>query len=261
MAPLPIAPAAETSGMAAPSSAKTQPQPVAIERSAAPVTEPMPLRPEAPAPLSVPAAPPLTALIALGGSLTPGARGPEQPREAAPVSAQSGPASQPEVAAPPAEARTAVIMYPGAAPPVPSAPPNPPPRMPSVPAAPPPPAIVPPMEPPARVLPRQGSPAPTRALDAVSWPMPTPRAPVPVTPAAPLTQLPAVQRGSAFPSAAPPAPERQPRAAGGDVFLDGARLGSWIGERLAREAGRPQSGPVAFDPRMSPAWPGSAIGV
>ena len=44
----------------------------------------------------------------------------------------------------------------------------------------------------------------------------------------------------------------------GDVFLDGARVGRWIVNMLAREASRPQSGATPFDARMGPSWPGMA---
>ena len=47
---------------------------------------------------------------------------------------------------------------------------------------------------------------------------------------------------------------------GGDVFLDGARVGTWLADHLAREAGKPQTGATGFDPRMSPAWPGTLQG-
>ena len=47
---------------------------------------------------------------------------------------------------------------------------------------------------------------------------------------------------------------------GGDVFLDGTRVGTWVTDHLAREAGRPQSGGTSFDPRLTPAWPGTLQG-
>ncbi len=46
----------------------------------------------------------------------------------------------------------------------------------------------------------------------------------------------------------------------GDVYLDGARVGRWMSDRLAREADRPQGGVTSFDPRLGPAWPGSLHG-
>ncbi len=45
----------------------------------------------------------------------------------------------------------------------------------------------------------------------------------------------------------------------GDVFFDGARVGRWMSEQMARDAGRPNTGPTGFDPRRSPAWPGAAV--
>jgi len=54
------------------------------------------------------------------------------------------------------------------------------------------------------------------------------------------------------------APEGKPD--GGDIYLEGAVLGRWFTERLARAANRPASGGTAFDPRLSPAWPGPPIG-
>lgn len=45
----------------------------------------------------------------------------------------------------------------------------------------------------------------------------------------------------------------------GDVFLDGERVGQWLGELLAREASRPLSGATGFDPRLSPSWPGAPV--
>lgn len=66
---------------------------------------------------------------------------------------------------------------------------------------------------------------------------------------------------SASPSYAPPAASPRSREAGmrGDVFLDGTRVGRWMSEQMARDAGRPNTGPTGFDPRRSPAWPGAAV--
>lgn len=47
----------------------------------------------------------------------------------------------------------------------------------------------------------------------------------------------------------------------GDVFLDGARIGRWMSDRLARDIDRPQSSVTGFDPRLSSAWPGSLHGM
>jgi hypothetical protein len=47
---------------------------------------------------------------------------------------------------------------------------------------------------------------------------------------------------------------------GGDVYLDGTRMGTWIADYLAREAGRPQSGGTGFDQRLTAPWPGTLQG-
>jgi hypothetical protein len=47
---------------------------------------------------------------------------------------------------------------------------------------------------------------------------------------------------------------------GGDVYLDGAHVGRWIADWLGKESVRPQGGLTGFDPRVSPAWPGSLHG-
>lgn len=62
----------------------------------------------------------------------------------------------------------------------------------------------------------------------------------------------------------PMAPASAPAAAsgptGGDVFLDGTRMGTWVADHLAREVNRPQAGGTGFDPRLTPAWPGTLQG-
>ena len=70
---------------------------------------------------------------------------------------------------------------------------------------------------------------------------------------------PAAQRPA--PSYAPPASSSRARESSmrGDVFLDGARVGRWMSEQMARDAGRPNTGPTGFDPRRSAAWPGAAV--
>ncbi len=80
------------------------------------------------------------------------------------------------------------------------------------------------------------------------------------------------------PGAAPAGPQAAPRLASGsaaaapvgaapssgpvqgDVYLDGARVGRWMSNRLAREVERPQAGVTGFDPRLGAAWPGSLHG-
>lgn len=46
----------------------------------------------------------------------------------------------------------------------------------------------------------------------------------------------------------------------GTIVVDGASLGRWILDHLAREASRPAGGTTAFDPRISPTYPGAPIG-
>lgn len=67
--------------------------------------------------------------------------------------------------------------------------------------------------------------------------------------------------------ARPPAAPRGPAAAAGgdngairgDVFLDGARVGHWMGEHMAASAARPPSGYSGVDPRLGPLWPGAPV--
>ncbi len=85
-------------------------------------------------------------------------------------------------------------------------------------------------------------------------------APAPASPAAVFSPA-AALAPSASPSYAPPAPSSRSSETGmrGDVFLDGTRVGRWMSEQMARDAGRPNTGPTGFDPRRSPAWPGAAV--
>jgi hypothetical protein len=46
----------------------------------------------------------------------------------------------------------------------------------------------------------------------------------------------------------------------GDVYLDGNRIGRWIGEQLDRAASRPGIGGSHFDSRQSPSWGGTSLG-
>ncbi len=91
------------------------------------------------------------------------------------------------------------------------------------------------------------------------------------------------QRPSAAPPALPPAlllppdfaePAAPAQAAAGDqeagqgeervlegrLEIDGALLGRFVAEHLAREAGRPPSGMTGFDPLLSPQWAGALQG-
>jgi hypothetical protein len=132
------------------------------------------------------------------------------------------------------------------------------------------------------------TPAPAPALAATVWPEFAPTAPAdagwPETATAPgaaagasdARRLPAAPPAAVAPvpwRSAPHAPHAPPSAApapteqrdkggptGGDVFLDGSRVGVWLADHLARETGRPQAGGTGFDPRLTAAWPGSLQG-
>lgn len=71
---------------------------------------------------------------------------------------------------------------------------------------------------------------------------------------------PAVASGPARPMAPLAQPQGQTGPGGGDVFLDGVRLGHWMMNTLGRAAARPQTGATGFDPRMGMAWPGTLQG-
>ncbi len=58
-----------------------------------------------------------------------------------------------------------------------------------------------------------------------------------------------------LPSVAPQATQPSNGPTGGDVFLDGTRVGHWLADHLAREASRPPAGATPFDPKMTAAWP------
>ncbi len=60
--------------------------------------------------------------------------------------------------------------------------------------------------------------------------------------------------------AAPHAIASSPAPTGGDVFLDGARVGHWLAQHLANITNRPPSGATGFDPRLGPVWPGTPQG-
>ncbi len=63
-----------------------------------------------------------------------------------------------------------------------------------------------------------------------------------------------------LPSVAPPVAAGGSGLTGGDVLLDGTRMGRWVADHLARAAGRPQASSTAFDPSLSPRWPGTLQG-
>jgi hypothetical protein len=50
------------------------------------------------------------------------------------------------------------------------------------------------------------------------------------------------------------------RSTQGSIFLDGAALGRWMMDHLAKEASRPISGMTGADPRVTASYPGAPIG-
>lgn len=69
-------------------------------------------------------------------------------------------------------------------------------------------------------------------------------------PAAPLA-------AGSLPPAAPQAAETPPQSS---APLDEVRLGRWLADYLGDETRRPARGGTGFDPRLSPAWPGTLQG-
>jgi hypothetical protein len=47
----------------------------------------------------------------------------------------------------------------------------------------------------------------------------------------------------------------------GTIILDGALLGRWVADRLARQASRPVAGTTGIDPRINPTFPGAPISI
>ena len=76
-----------------------------------------------------------------------------------------------------------------------------------------------------------------------------------------LAANPGVQ-GDALPAAREPAnhqdPQSEPRQ--GTVYLDGACMGRWVVDRLAKYASRPSAGTTGIDPRITATYPGAAVG-
>jgi len=100
--------------------------------------------------------------------------------------------------------------------------------------------------------------APAAALPPTSAP---PAASAPAAPIAGVPIAPSVLMEPRMPSVAPPpSPQAATGPSHGDVYLDGMRVGRWMSDNLAREAARPQAGGTAFDPRITPAWPGTLQG-
>jgi hypothetical protein len=63
-----------------------------------------------------------------------------------------------------------------------------------------------------------------------------------------------------LPSVAPQQSRAAPPPAKAELILDGASLGRWMDQRLARAVSRPPSGVTGFDPRLTPVWSGASIG-
>ena len=59
---------------------------------------------------------------------------------------------------------------------------------------------------------------------------------------------------SGLPSAARPQPSARRPSTTVEVVLDGAAIGRWVDQHLARAVTRPPSGVTGFDPRLSPVW-------
>ena len=74
--------------------------------------------------------------------------------------------------------------------------------------------------------------------------------------AAPPSPLRSAEHGKSFRGQ----PDQPSTGHGGDVYLEGAAIGRWINDHLARSVIRPVSGSTGFDPRLSPVWPGASIG-
>ncbi len=110
--------------------------------------------------------------------------------------------------------------------------------------------------------------APQAAPSELPRPPETPATSSPVSVAPhrpqPSTALNAVQpsanASASLPSVAPQAPQQSAPPTGGDVFLDGTRLGYWLSNHLSRTASRPPAGATGFDPRLGISWPGSQQG-
>lgn len=103
------------------------------------------------------------------------------------------------------------------------------------------------------------SPSPPTVMPLAPQPPRTPTAPARMI-AAPIPPPVPTAPPATLPQAAPHAPSPTTGPTGGDVFLDGTRLGHWIATSLARSAGRPPSGTTGFDPRLGVTWPGTQNG-
>jgi hypothetical protein len=123
-------------------------------------------------------------------------------------------------------------------------------------------AIAPPVGPSAPVQAERGESRPRMGPVAAADPVAA-RPPVaPSIPQAPNVTTPRLAASPTYPgaSAAPPPRDSLNGPRQGDVYLDGTRLGRWIADRLAGDAGGPQSGITGFDPRLGATWPGASQG-
>lgn len=98
------------------------------------------------------------------------------------------------------------------------------------------------------------------ASDATSWQQ-SPAAP-PLEMAAPSPLPP--PSSPPLPQATAPAVEPLAQAVTttpiqGDLLIDGAQIGRWLGETMGRAAARPPSAARRFNSRMMPAWPGMSL--
>lgn len=108
------------------------------------------------------------------------------------------------------------------------------------------------------------APSAPRSISPQQSAMPARRASA--APKAPTSQATATTRVDAQDRATSPSAATQTQSnpmsgsSHGEIILDGARLGRWMSDRLARAASRPGSGTTAFDPRISALYPGAPSG-
>ena len=111
---------------------------------------------------------------------------------------------------------------------------------------------------------RRGAAVPRQEDLAAGWAPAVPqvdREPLPASMAPALPTMSPMLAPQMESSAPPSAGGGESGPSRGDVYLDGTRMGRWIADRMAREAGRPQGGSTGFDARMGPAWNGTMQGV
>jgi hypothetical protein len=110
---------------------------------------------------------------------------------------------------------------------------------------------------PAEPSPPAAAPAPP------AWPSFASAAP----PAAPVAPIPTAPRAQPPERTLPTSASDQqtdaapaPTPIGGDVILDGMRVGRWLARELGRQADMPQTSTTFFDPRAGATWPGTLQG-